>query len=176
MSFSWNRIADWIGLGEPAETEDLVSAAGLAEARGESEIRYSPQLISRLHGDHASLIELYQAVVARLAARRFEELPAALGQFKSKFDVHVLNENLRFYCYLEQKLHDRPSDLALIKEFRREMNGIARGVVNFIRKYQAAGVSAENQQTFATELQHVGALLVQRIQREESDLYPLYEA
>lgn len=176
MSLSWTRIADWIGLGTPAVDADPITADRLVAARGRQTIGYSPQLISRLHGDHGSLIELFQGLEGLVQTQRLAELPAALASFKSKFDVHVLNENLRFYCYLEQRLEQRPADLALIRQFRREMDAIAREVVDFARRYQDSGVDAGTQQAFANDLRQMGRRLAQRIQREEADLYPLYEA
>lgn len=174
MNLLMNWISDWFGPRKPAADEHSLAHGHLAALRREQSINYSPQLIGRLCGDHAALLAMYQSVVDMLQQQRYAQIPAALGSFKSKFDVHILNENLRFYCYLEQKLRAQPAELTTVKEFRREMNVIARGVVNFVRQYQTTGVSAANQQGFADDLRQIGALLVQRIQREEEDLYTLY--
>ena len=106
---------------------------------------------------------------------RYANIAAALSAFKAKFDLHILEENLHFYCYIEEKLSARAESQALIKTFRSEMNAIARGVVNFIKKYRMAGVRLSNGKEFLTELRQFGALLVQRIGREENDLYTLYQ-
>lgn len=173
MSLFTTWISDWLGTRKDADI-DSASLAGekLARLRRDQAISYSPQLIGRLCGDHQQLLGLYQAVLDMLGQQRYEQIPAALDSFKSKFDAHVLNENLRFYCYVEQKLGG--PDLATMKDFRSDMNSIARGVVNFVRKYQAAGVSTANSRVFEEELRLIGALLLQRIQAEEQDLYPLY--
>jgi hypothetical protein len=85
-----------------------------------------------------------------------------------------LTENVKLYCYLEQNLARRPSALRTIREFRREMNVVARGVVNFARKHQQGGVSNASLGSFLVELREVGALLGQRVRREEQELYTLY--
>ena len=54
------------------------------------------------------------------------------------------------------------------------MNAIARGVVEFVRRYQQTRVNAENSLHFIREYDEVGKLLVMRIEREEGNLYPLY--
>jgi len=172
MSLFTTWISDWFAPRKAAIDDAPLGGEQLARLRREHAISYSPQLIGRLCGDHQQLLGLYQAVLDMLAQQRYEQIPAALGSFKSKFDAHILNENLRFYCYVEQKLGGQ--DLATMKDFRGDMNGIARGVVNFVRKYQAAGVSTANSRVFEEELRLIGSLLVQRIQAEEQDLYPLY--
>ena len=174
MNALMNWLSGWFGARAVAAQDSPLSQGKLATQRNQQSIHYSPQLIGRLCGDHATLLAVYQSVVDMLAQHQYAQIPATLGTFKTKFDVHLLNENLRFYCYLEQSLKTQPAELAMIRDFRREMNGIARGVVGFVRKYQAAGVSAANRQGFDAELRAVGALLVERIEREEQDLYTLY--
>ncbi|WP_343793276.1 hypothetical protein [Dokdonella soli] len=87
-----------------------------------------------------------------------------------------MTENVHFYVYLEQSFRGDEENKALIHDFRREMNGIARGVVEFVRRYQQAPVSADNCAAFLKEYEAVGKLLVMRIEREEGNLYPLYQA
>jgi hypothetical protein len=146
----------------------------LKDIEDDSRIRYSPELIPQLKDDHAGLLRLHGQIEALAMGGRFAEIAPALRTFKSKFDLHTLTENVKFYCYLEENLGRKPGALRTIREFRREMNTIARGVVNFVRKYQESGVTAANGAGFLTELRAIGALLVQRVQREEHDLYPLY--
>jgi len=172
MSAFMTWISDWFAPRKAAIDDAPLGGEQLARLRREHAIGYSPQLIGRLCGDHQQLLGLYQAMLDLLAQQRYEQIPAALGAFKSKFDAHVLHENLRFYCYLEQKLGGQ--ELATMKDFRSNMNRIARGVINFVRKYQAAGVAAANRRVFEEELRLIGTLLLQRIQAEEQDLYPLY--
>ncbi|HEX7916931.1 hypothetical protein [Rudaea sp.] len=56
------------------------------------------------------------------------------------------------------------------------MNRIARGVVEFVKRYQQQRVTYDNQDAFTHDYNQVGKLLTLRIEREENNLYPLYAA
>jgi hypothetical protein len=143
-------------------------------SRDHSRFNYSPSLVSSLKGDHSELITLHGEVTRLAADARYTAIPAALAAFKSKFDMHTLNENLHFYRFVEEKAAARPDDLDMIRGFRSEMNSIARAVVNFVKKYRSEGVSAQTAPDFLVEARQVGALLLKRIEREEKELYLLY--
>lgn len=158
------RMREWFGFGEEAPPKS---------AQEHSRFNYSAHLIPGLKGDHGELLKLYAELERMAIEGRFASIPASLGTFKSKLDVHLLNENLHFYCYVEEKaLGER--DRELIRGFRAEMNGISRSVLNFVKVYRQAGVHPANGQTFLSELRQIGGLLVTRIEREEKELYSLY--
>lgn len=165
-------IARWFGIGA-ADVEDKKRT--LKAGRDAASITYSAQLVPSLLDDHQELFKLYGEVESALAAGNYDSLPRLLGTFKTKLDVHLLSENLRFYCYLEQSLTNQPEELEIMKNFRREMNNIARAAVNFVRKWQTAGVTPASTKTFTMESEQVKSLLVERMEREESGLYPLYQ-
>lgn len=137
-------------------------------------IRYSADLIGELTAEHAELTRMYSEIEAMAVSGRYTQIAAALDAFRTKFESHILNENLRFYCYLEDRLAESADDLKRIKSGRTELDGIARDVVTFLRTYRSLGVRFTNGKTFLDELRCVGALLVHRVDREERDLYPLY--
>jgi hypothetical protein len=142
--------------------------------RDHSRFNFSPSLVPSLKGDHSELVKQH-GELARLASEgRYTAIPAALAAFKSKFDLHILNENLHFYCYVEEKTTGRPDDADMIRGFRSEMNSIARAVVNFVKKYRSEGVGPQTAAEFLVELRQIGALLLKRIEREEKELYVLY--
>jgi hypothetical protein len=157
------RAWQWLGLGTPP-----------MPSRDHSRFNYSPALVASLESEHAELLKLHGEVERLAAAGRYAELPAALAAFKSRFDLHTLNENLNFYGYVEEKTAGRPEDQDLVRGFRSEMNAIARAVINFVKKHRGAGVDAATVQDFLVELRQIGLLLIKRIEREEKDLYALY--
>src|SRR5689334_7393112 len=124
----------------------------LKAVQDEARIRFSPELIPQLKDDHAGLLRLHGRIEALAKAGQFGEVVPALRMFKSKFDLHILTENVKFYCYVEENLARRFGDLRTIREFRREMNGIARTVVNFVRKYLDGGVTPATGAEFLAEL------------------------
>lgn len=164
-------IAKWFGFGGA----DKPAKQAFKEIRDKASITYSAQLVPSLLSDHQELFKLYGDIEAALAAGDLDSVPRLLGTFKTKLDVHLLSENLRFYCYLEQSLEDQHEELEIMKGFRREMNDIARAAVNFVRKWQTAGVTPGSTRTFTMEAQQIKTLLEERMSREETGLYPLYQ-
>ena len=140
----------------------------------ERSIRYDPDLVDSLKSDHTELVSMYGQLGQDVREGRFERIPNALLAFKTRLEAHLLIENVRFYVYLEQAIAGDSENMALIRDFRREMNTIARGVVDFVRRYQQTRVNADNSLHFMREYDEVGKLLVMRIEREEGNLYPLY--
>ena len=140
----------------------------------ERTIRYDPDLVDSLKNDHTDLVSMYGQLGLDVKEGKFDRIPNALLAFKTRLEAHLLIENVRFYVYLEQALAGDSENMALIRDFRREMNIIARGVVEFVRRYQQTRVTPENSLHFIREYDEVGKLLVMRIEREEGSLYPLY--
>lgn len=156
---------------EQPRAEDSSAVNYSRQARA---IQYDPKLVPQLRDDHAELLSTYSRVNVLLSEGRFNEIPRALKQFKTRLEGHLLTENVRFYNYVEQQLADDPVNIEIIKDFRKEMNGIARTVVGFLKKYITNGVNAGNFNTFRKEYQAIGSALQDRIEREERDLYALY--
>lgn len=166
-------IRNFFRAGESARGESADSAQ-LHYSRKPRPIRYDAQLVPRLREDHAELLSTFSRVHVLLSEGRFEEIPAALKKFKTRLEGHLLTENVRFYNYVEQQLADDPVNIDIIREFRKEMNSIARTVVGFLKKYMATGVDQSNFNAFRKEYQAIGQALHDRIEREERDLYALY--
>lgn len=138
--------------------------------------RFDAQLVPQLTHDHRELVHAYEQIGLLPERDRWDLLPAQLLSFKSLLEAHLLAENVRFYNYVEYTLRDDEENFSLIRDFRREMNAIARGVIEFVKKYQQPLVSSAERGAFLADYRHVGALLVQRIEREEGSLYPLYQS
>lgn len=136
---------------------------------------YDSRLIGSLEQDHRDLVALFGRIGEYAQSNRQHEVPGLLARFKTQFEAHLIAENVRFYNYVENSLKDDAENHALIRSFRREMNQIARGVVDFVKKYQALRLDATTRHAFAADYEAVGALLTQRIEREERSLYPLYQ-
>ncbi|TAM12574.1 MAG: hemerythrin domain-containing protein [Nevskiaceae bacterium] len=163
-------ITRWFGFGATGKGTSEKLKADKAAAS----ISYSPQLVPALLNDHVELFKLYGDIEAALGEGQYDLIPNLLSSFKTRLDVHLLSENLRFYCYLEENLVPHPEELETMKGFRREMNDIARATVNFVRKWKTAGVTPASQRSFGQEATQIKALLQERMQREEQGLYPLY--
>jgi hypothetical protein len=131
-------------------------------------------LVPALKHDHKVLVQLFGQVGDQAGRGEFEQIPQMLMAFKVHLEGHLIAENVRFYNYVENTMQGDAENTALIRSFRREMNAIARGVVDFVKKYQVARFDDALRQEFMADYRTVGGLLTQRIEREEASLYPLY--
>lgn len=137
-------------------------------------IGYHPELVSQLEGDHQNLLRIMGTVGQALAAHDLKAVVQRLDEFRSAIQDHLLTENVRLYVYLEHALVQDPVSHALIHEFRREMDGIGKAVLNFLAKYRELERQPDLVHTFGDDLYAVGKVLAERIRREEAMLYPLY--
>ena len=159
----------------PAQEDKPSIHYSTASPLGRRAPSYDSRLIDSLKQDHADLVDLFGQIGLRVDARRYHEIPAMLVAFKTRLESHLIAENVRFYNYVEISLNDDVEDFNLMRSFRREMNVIARGVVDWVKKYQTSGVDETSRAAFLSDYQAIGALLTQRIEREEHSLYPLYQ-
>jgi hypothetical protein len=139
-----------------------------------TEIRYAPDLINTLKHDHQSLLALYGEIDKAFQEKRYHEVSTMLGEFKGQLHAHLLTENVRLYIYLDRSLAHDPSSSELIRGFRKEMDEIARTALGFLRKYETIGVDEQLASHFDTDFRTIGKVLVERIEKEENTLYPLY--
>lgn len=130
--------------------------------------------MDKLKTEHRALLELYSKVSRAFAGGNFDEVSEALGDIKGLLQAHLLVENVRLYVYLEHQFAGNDVNMELTRNFRREMDGIGRAVLNFVKKYEAIGSEKELAATFGKDLEGLGRILSKRIQHEEEILYPLY--
>lgn len=141
-----------------------------------TEIRYSPTLINELQIDHQQLLVLYMAIKSSFEAGDYPTVSEKLNEFRTGLQGHLLTENVRLYIYLDRMLGQDEMNSELIRSFRREMDGIGKAVLNFLKKYEAIGVDKDLAPSFAKDFSAIGVVLTERIKKEESVLYPLYMA
>ena len=138
-------------------------------------IKYDARLVEHLKHDHGDIVAAYMQLAEDAQAGRFNKIQDGLTAFKTKLNAHLLTENVRFYVYLEQSLVNDEHNLMIMRDFRREMNSIAKGAVDFVKTFQLSPVNQYNRDEFLQAHAAVGALLARRIELEESSLYPLYQ-
>ena len=138
-----------------------------------TEIPYDGQLISRFKGHHQSLLKLFNNISLAVKEHDYEQIMQALKKFVNVLEQHVLEENLKLYVYLQKCIHDDDHN-EMISDMKLEMAQISREVRSFVRHHLQFGVNAVNIEKFGHDLNGIGAALVDRIQREEDALYPLY--
>lgn len=167
-------LKKWLGNGRPTSQALPQGMPTVEQRRAGFGIAYDPELVPSLKRDHMDLVKLYGAIGETAKQGDFQQIPQLLNAFKVHLEGHLIAENVRFYNYVENSVQGDPESTALVRSFRREMNAIARGVVDFVKKYQVATFDQQMRQEFMADYQTVYGLLAQRIEREEGSLYPLY--
>lgn len=153
--------------------EATVGREQYAPAPG-TEIRYDPALVDTLKQEHQQLLGIYTAISEAFRANDYDTVSARLNQFRTALQAHLLTENVRLYIYLDRQLAGDEVNSDLIRGFRREMDAIGKTALNFLKKYDAIGVDTDLAAAFARDFDAIGKVLVDRIEREEATLYPLY--
>jgi len=155
--------------------EENKNTRSLKPAASTAGIAYDPGLVARLKGDHRELVRIYTAIKSAAASNRFGELHDLLAQFKLTFQLHIAMENVKFYVYVQQRMAADSDASNFIAEVRREMNDIARAVLKFVDGYMSIPPTPVTVTAFIAELDRIGSVLVQRVEKEETRLYLLYQ-
>lgn len=137
-------------------------------------IQYRSELVPELEDEHRGLIERYLLIGEMFSKGDYPRLKQELKRFKVEFNTHIVKENLYFYVYLEQTMGVDSENREIIRDFRREMNHIARLVKKFINKYSNVEFNADMSTQFAQDYEQMKGGLVERIESEENNLYTLY--
>lgn len=133
-------------------------------------------IIAALTAEHRVLLELHKAISDAVAARKYAAIPKFATQLHDQLHNHLTVEHLKLYTTLRRKLEKDNEKLREIYNLQREMYSIGHGAVDFIRRASEIKLSDVNAERFSTDLNGVGSVLVQRIRKEEEELYPLYNS
>ena len=139
-------------------------------------IGYDPLLIKRLKADHQRMLDLFTQTQSLLLTHDYEGVKRKLGDLRITLQDHLMTANVKFYVYVSRQLAADPAKTAIINEYRREMLVNSRQIMDFLRTYSAARLDDAFAETFQIELLVIGSALVQRIEREQSTLFPMYQA
>lgn len=147
----------------------------LPQAPG-TRVGYDPQLIKHLTADHQRMLEIFTDAQTLLTTHDYEGVKRKLGELRITLQDHLMTSSVRFYIYVARNLATDPAKTAMIGLYRREMLENSRQIMDFLRTYSAAKLDDSYADSFQVELLVIGAALVQRIEREQSTLFPLYKA
>lgn len=139
-------------------------------------IGYDPLLIQRLRADQQRMLELFTQTQALLNARDYAGIFRKLGELRIVLQDHLMTANVKFYVYMSRQLANDSAKSAIINDCRREMLVNSRHLMDFLRTYTAVRLDDILAETFQIDLLVIGSVLVQRIEREQTTLFPLYSA
>lgn len=135
---------------------------------------YDPTLIKHLTSDHASLRDLLTRLDDHARHRQFAKIPGTLARLRDALMRHIEEENEHFYAYVFRCAAHEPEAREQLERTCAKMAGIARLALLFTRHYTEIGVTSLNRDAFARDLEVIAALLIERIELEETSLYALY--
>ena len=123
-------------------------------------------LIERLTSEHNALREaLEQINQHRISQPEGREI---LFNTKAMLVAHLALEDKELYPPLDLLAANK----ILASSFRQEMQGITVSVLDFFKKYENG---IEDGLAFARDFGHIKTMLVQRMIREETRLYPAFQ-
>ena len=139
-------------------------------------IDYRGELTNSLKADHQTLLKVYMEILDAAQNRDYPELSSKLGEFKLNLKAHLAEEFKDLYVFVEHYAHDHSLDDKIrIREFRNEMNIIGGTVMGIINKYDNNYINDQTIDGFVGEFGSLGSVLTDRIKREETLLYPMYD-
>lgn len=137
-------------------------------------IGYDPLLLERLRRDHRRFLDLFAQAQHLLNSSDYDGVKRTLGELRIVLQDHLLLASTRFYVYLSQLFAAHAEQAAAIGRQRSAMHGNSRAIMDFLRTYSAIRLDGQSAAMFQAEFLAVGDALLQRIEREETVLFPLY--
>lgn len=149
------------------ESNDYAPAPG-------TEIRYSPELVGKFEQEHQRFFALHGAILDAQERRELSAIPPLMNEFEALLTGHLLSERVRLYAYMDAYFSADQKTRTMLREYRTEMDRIGDSVMQLFRKYRNIETDSTLTQTFNRDFEELGKILAERMQREESILYPLY--
>ncbi len=164
------------GFLQPSRSESSAPLPTTQPRAPGTRIGYDPLLLKRLRTDHQRMLDLFTQTQELLTTHDYDGVKRKLGELRITLQDHLMTASVKFYVYVSRHLADDAAKSAIINEYRREMLVNSRQLMDFLRTYSAARLDDSFADTFQIELLVIGSALVQRIEREQSTLFPLYRA
>lgn len=142
-----------------------------------ADIPHYPDLVERFEQDHRVLLKAYGRVRHGAQARDAVEFKAALQEFQSLLVPHLVAEGYKLYTYLRQRTRSSGDHATYdkVNQYKSEMAHIGDAALHFIETYLKMPDGEIDFALVEDELRQIGLALGDRIHREESELYQLYE-
>ena len=160
------------GCANPSPGEDR--PALILREPGGATLTFRPDLIAELTHEHRLLESAFASLAAAHHSGDVEACIFRLRTFTNLLRAHLLKENLQLYRYLRHATAGSPETTAQSEALRREMQDIGRTLNAFTNAYLGATWNEGRRRALGRDLIEIGQILAQRIETEESALYPLY--
>lgn len=108
------------------------------------------------------------------AAQHTAEVRHLLSQLSGKLSFHLALEDKSLYPFLAENADPRIK--AISRKYSDEMGSLAQAFRNYLDKWSNTMMIDADLQGFTNETKTVFNALVRRIQREDTELYPLVDS
>jgi len=137
---------------------------------------YDFSLIGALKSDHEELMFVYNQVLGFARNKDYGALNYLLGEFVTLSTNHIQMEDERLYGYLKTLASKKGQvEQKAVANFSSEMKNISISIFSLVSQSPNIPVNDKNVDDFIKEFSEMGFELQDRIEREESILYPIYE-
>ncbi|WP_026895681.1 hemerythrin domain-containing protein [Clostridiisalibacter paucivorans] len=128
--------------------------------------------LKRQHNDITGLVNyVLKKIENNMVEQNIQEIVRNINTITGKLKIHLLNEDKYLYPHLINNT-DITLD-AFGKKFFEEMEEVTMVYENYKSKYNTANKIKQNIEAFNKDTKQVFKTLMDRIQREENELYPL---
>lgn len=128
--------------------------------------------LKRQHNDITGLVNyVLKKIENNMVEQNIQEIVRNINTITGKLKIHLLNEDKYLYPHLINNT-DITLD-AFGKKFFKEMEEVTMVYENYKSKYNTANKIKQNIEAFNKDTKQVFKTLMDRIQREENELYPL---
>ncbi|MEG3122794.1 hemerythrin domain-containing protein [Sphingomonas sp. GB1N7] len=130
---------------------------------------------STLSDEHAAILEIAGAILDIIAQPDFDVILAIKMRWRlgHSLAVHLAKEDKIIYPRLKQQGSAQVADLA--QRFEREMGGLSVEYQRYMVAWAGESIRADRD-AFRADTRRILSLLALRVEREEAELYPMYEA
>lgn len=132
----------------------------------------------RFVDQHNSILDVAREIAAMLSpaiiAEESPKIHLKLSNLAGKLSMHLSAEDAHLYPRMREK--GDAKTILTVNKFATEMGGIADVFGKYVSKWNSANVIRDNAQTFITETKGLFTALVSRINKENTELYPLLDA
>ena len=137
---------------------------------------YDSSLIGVLESDHEEIVFFYNQVLKTARDRDYVALKWMLGEFATLCTNHFQVEDEMLYGYMKTLASKKSRvEQKVVTDFCSEMKNISISIFSSVIQSPNIPVNDKTVDGFIKEFSEMGFILQDRIEREESILYPIYQ-
>ena len=164
---------------DPKETEEAIEATPeLAETEEEANTRclsYDVSLVEQLRRDHEDLRFIYKEIIKSSKAEKFALVAVHVDTFTKLALRHYATADETLYPFLREHIvRQYPSHKKAVELLTLEMKDISVSIIYSLTQIAKIPVNEIIISCLTKEFVRIGEQLINRIDREERILFPLY--